>query len=1192
MQLGAEIISFSALVTEHLCVDLILGIDFLTFFVAKIDVDLRQLSLKHNGRWITLNVDDTLRSSFVPIRSVSNVILPSKSTIDIVVSSPVSSLSSILIPTSIFLEQPHLSTPQKNLNIQHHVSSLSVTNHSAVTQTIPHDFCFGYLQLPPPSKSFSEQISDLCAKHNANKNKHIRSSTLINQSPLQQRNSTTTPSRPRILSKYLQASVITTHPSFASSLAADLAKLVEHLSDTAERNSVSSLLSRFSSIFDTSKHNISNIVIDQVFNTIPHSPPALRPHRNPHHREETQKLIDEFLDAGIIHESHSPYAAPAFIVPRKGNRPGRLVVDYRALNKITISDASPLPHIEDTLQDLGKGFKYFSKLDLKTGYHQFRIPPQDREKTAFVVSFGHYEYSVLPMGPTNGPACFQKTMFNLLKPCYDFARVYLDDVIIYSTTLQQHLHHLNLVFTIFNSNKIVLSPTKCEIAVTKVEFLGHIVSEHTLTPTTTAIQVILDLREPRTLKEANKFLGGLAYYRKFVPEFARLAAPLHKITNLTRDKRHLFKWTDEHSRAFVALQHMLTNELYLHFPVEGYPLHLSTDASGIATGGVLFQEINGERRNIFYHSKLLSAIERKYSVPEQEALAIFQCLQRMRTYVLGRIIYVHTDHCPICGLLQKPVNNRRIERVANLIQEYNIAEMKHISGKSNCLPDFLSRPFDDPLFDVPYGVESKQPLSSLSMALPVTPGISPMVLRPRLKPTPITDVAIPDDEFKTDTDDTVDSTSSSPILTSPSPNTFNCHALKQEQDNDPDIQLIVAQLHNPDPASHTSSSFLIKDDLLHKVVTLSPTSPVTTAVPYLPTSMIQSLLTAMHDDPYQGGHFSTDKMYSKLASRYWWPHMRDSLRLHVQACTLCQQYNYNRQKKPGHLHPIPPTNIPYSVISMDFCGPFVESPRENKFVLIISDLFTRHVTAVATSTNTAEITAMALYREVFCRYGVCSTLLTDQGTHFNNNLMRALTHLFGYNHIYSTAYHPQTNAVTERFNASFKVQISKLEDKHHHNWDDYLDPVVFAYNTAKHKTTQFSPFELLFGRSPQLPIDLPPQFYTFARPNICFENLQRILQVYHQQAQNNIIAQQQSNKVRYDKHRSDPHFQIGDHVFTKIFTARGSLDPRYSSEPSIVTEVRHPTYFVRNESTGVVKRFHVSDIRPVIEAYNFDSTTY
>ena len=132
-------------------------------------------------------------------------------------------------------------------------------------------------------------------------------------------------------------------------------------------------------------------------------------------------------------------------------------------------------------------------------------------------------------------------------------------------------------------------------------------------------------------------------------------------------------------------------------------------------------------------------------------------------------------------------------------------------------------------------------------------------------------------------------------------------------------------------------------------------------------------------------------------------------------------------KKAGHLHPIPPTDIPYSVISMDFCGPFIESPRGNRFVLVISDLFTRHVTAIATPNNTAEITAITLYREVFCKYGVCSTLITDQGTHFNNHLMRSLTHLFGYNHIYSTAYHPQTNAVTERFHASTKVQTLNLK---------------------------------------------------------------------------------------------------------------------------------------------------------------------
>ncbi|CAF5169011.1 unnamed protein product, partial [Rotaria sp. Silwood1] len=174
------------------------------------------------------------------------------------------------------------------------------------------------------------------------------------------------------------------------------------------------LLIQYSKLFDNSRHNISDIVIHNVFNTVPHTPPTSRPHRNPHTHEETQRLIDEFLAAGLIQESSSPYAAPAFIVPRKDNRPGRLVVDYRALNKITIPDASPLPHGEDLLQELGKGYQYFSKFDLKSGYHQFRIPPSDRAKTAFVVSQGHYEFLVLSMGPQNAPASFQKTMCQVM----------------------------------------------------------------------------------------------------------------------------------------------------------------------------------------------------------------------------------------------------------------------------------------------------------------------------------------------------------------------------------------------------------------------------------------------------------------------------------------------------------------------------------------------------------------------------------------------------------------------------------------------------------------------------------------------------------------------------------------------------------------------------------------------------------
>ena len=222
-----------------------------------------------------------------------------------------------------------------------------------------------------------------------------------------------------------------------------------------------------------------------------------------------------------------------------------------------------------------------------------------------------------------------------------------------------------------------------------------------------------------------------------------------------------------------------------------------------------------------------------------------------------------------------------------------------------------------------------------------------MTLRSRYKPLP---PLVPDvDEEEEKASNVVSSSSAdsirlttSHITTAPSPNVFDSNTLHREQTQDPDIQRILGQLNNTLTVQSTlSSSFIIKNNLLHKLISPHPHSTQKTAVPYLPSSMVQPLLIAMHDDPYQGGHFSTDKMVSKISCRYWWPQMRATIHRHVQACVPCQRYNHSRQKKPGHLHPIPPTAIPFSVIGMDFCGPFVASPHDNKYVLVVTDLFTR-----------------------------------------------------------------------------------------------------------------------------------------------------------------------------------------------------------------------------------------------------------
>ncbi|CAF4630864.1 unnamed protein product [Rotaria socialis] len=477
MQFGNELIHFRTFVINKLCVDLIIGMDFLIICNANIDVKSQHLSLEISGRRTSTRLDDHFRRPLIPLHASQSTFVPPHSTVAILVSTPISSLSTYFIPTSKFIEHPYLSSTRKLVTTHHHHSCLLATNSSNVQQYIPEFFCFGYLlskQAKEPN--FLNQIALLCRRYNEKKNQQTSSPTFTHpQLPQRIFNDPTRLYRP--ISSINQVTPNTLPSYYSSQFLETRHLLTNHLLDHQEKSQLSTLLAQFSQLFDNSRHNISNIVVENVFNTVPHTPPSFRPHRNPHHREETQRLIEEFLEAGIIQESNSPYAAPAFIVPRKDNHPGRLVVDYRALNKITVPDASPLPHTEDLLQELGEGYKYFSRLDLKSGYHQFRLPPADRPKTAFVVSQDHYEFRVLSMGPQNAPAAFQKIMSKLMQPCRAFCHVFLDDIIICSKSFAEHIHHLKSVFETLAKDKLVLNASKCELAVQRVVVIGHKVSE-------------------------------------------------------------------------------------------------------------------------------------------------------------------------------------------------------------------------------------------------------------------------------------------------------------------------------------------------------------------------------------------------------------------------------------------------------------------------------------------------------------------------------------------------------------------------------------------------------------------------------------------------------------------------------------------------------------------------------------------
>ena len=1217
IQFNNALTKIHAHVARNLCTDMILGMDYINKYNLSIDVKQQTVSIEYNCRILTMLIDKDLDIHRIPVTSSKQICIPPHSTRSTKVSIPISTVYSSLAPNSYLKHNTSLIIAFTRLNFQHYYSNVSLCNTSAYPQFIRKGARVGFLSYgflsrdsltSPDSLHRSYGVTGFTGKTPASFD------TSVDEIPNHQKSHGATGESGRISdARDFKIDGVAddklynypNKPFFCNTIKPlnpvveeHIRALVQKTENKLQQNQLFSLLVRFQYIFDITKHNIANTPINHVINTVPHSPPACRPYPQPDKEEAMYKLIQEFLQAGLIQESHSPYAAPAILVKKKDGS-YRFVVDYKKLNLITIKDSSPLPNMEDTIRKLGQGYSYFSKLDLKSGFYQIPIHDGDKEKTAFVTPFGLYQFNVLPMGLRNSPPTFQKVMTNTLQCCRAFALVYLDDIIVFSKSYPEHLYHLERVLAALLAKSLVLNPPKCEIAVREIDYLGHNISQHRITPMKDKITAILQIEEPRTLAQANKFIGALGWYRKFLPHFATVAAPIHTVTNLTKHKRHKFRWRYAQSQAFQQLKRMLTTApLFLHYPVADKPLILTTDASGIGVGGVLQQEVNGEMHNLYYHSQLMTPCERKYSAIEMEALAIYKCFERMRPFLLGRTITLMTDHCPLCHIMEKTVKNARVDRITHLIQEYNIEKVLHIEGRANCLPDFLSRysreSYDD-LFDVEYGLDSKVTKSPPTASTQIDPHLSPsadhkkplvlaaMTLRPRPdKQQSVSATTFVDDDVITDenldNESLNDTTENTRTPRSFSNNNFDVTKLKGEQDQDPKIQGIIKQLQS----KSSNLPFVFKNNILYKLIKPTRKAKKNMEVIYLPYSMVQPLLQACHDDPMSGGHFATDRTYYKIKNQYWWPGMKYTIKQHIRSCIPCQQYNISRQKKPGQLRPISPPEGPFAFIGIDYCGPFKRTPRENQYVLIITDYFTRHVTAIALPNCTAETTAQALFNEYFCTYGIPSVILSDQGSHFRNELMMNIQNLIGYHHIYSTAYHPQTNGIVERFNSTFVPQISKLQDTQANNWDEYLQAVVFAYNTGVHKTTKYSPYELLYGRSPRLPIDTPRTHFIFHKPNDYFEQLKKTLRIYHQSARHNIIQQQQNNKTWYDRNRLDPHYRIGDKVLTRIYGLRGKLEPKFSATLKIIIRVQHPIYIVEDAISHIQSQVHVNDLRPIL----------
>ena len=403
------------------------------------------------------------------------------------------------------------------------------------------------------------------------------------------------------------------------------------------------------------------------------------------HVETIDTQVKEMIKSNVIVPSQSPWVSNVVIVRKKDNS-FRFCVDYRPLNSVTRKDAYPLPRI-DTCLDALSGSRYLSSFDLRSGYHNVLMDESDADKTSFVTRMGTYKFRVLPFGLCNAGATFQRVMDIAMAGLnFDICLVYLDDVILMSKTIPEHLERLKLVLNALRKAHLKLKPSKCKLLRERVSFLGHVVSKEGISTDPEKVKQILEWPVPKNLTEVRGFLGLAGYYRRFAEGFSAVAAPLHALTG----KNVPFRWSTECQEAFDEIKRRLTTAPVLAMPQDDGMYILDTDASNYAIAGVLHQIQDGRERVIAYQSRLLSAQEKNYCTTRKELLAIVFYMKFYRQYLLGRHFKIRTDHAALQYLQKTPEPIGQQARWLDLIGEFDF-EIEHRPGRSHGNADALSR---------------------------------------------------------------------------------------------------------------------------------------------------------------------------------------------------------------------------------------------------------------------------------------------------------------------------------------------------------------------------------------------------------------------------------------------------------------------------------------------------------------------
>ena len=709
-------------------------------------------------------------------------------------------------------------------------------------------------------------------------------------------------------------------------------------------------------------------------------------------------------------------------------------MDYRRLNAVTKTDAFPLPRIDDLLDQLG-GAKYFSTLDLASGFWQIQMEPESREKTAFPTPHGLYEFLVMSFELTNAPAVFQWLMHQVISGLNapdgkEFVTVYLDDILVFSSSLSDHFDHLQKVLSRLKSVNLKLKPSKCQFMRKKVDYLGHVITCNGLRPNARITEVILNFQRPDDIGAMRRFLGLASYYRRFIPGFAKNVNPLHGFTT----KNAPFNWMLKCETAFTTLKSKLITPPVLAYPNFEKDFTLETDASILGLGAVLAQlQEDSKSHSVAYASRALNRSEKNYSITELETLAVVWAITHFRAHLYGNNVKVVTDHSAVKSILETPNPTGKHARWWTKVFGSGVRSVSIVyrAGRENAVADALSRsPHDSP-------------------------------------PT----VGIAEGDTQVASIDTIVADIGSLLHAEPvTGDSFNFSA---EQRKDLDLKAIIEFLEEDklpeDPVCARKlvaqkPQFSIVNRVLHFIDHRHDHQRRVAVPSHLRERLLREILGGTH-----GGHFSSRKLYNTLLKHWWWKGMCADVLSFCKRCPDCAVVTGGGYQHKPPLRQIP-VERPFQEIGVDRMDlPCTE--RGNKHVVVFQDMLTKWPMVFPVPNQKTERLARLLCEEVVRMFGVPETLLSDRGANLLSHLMQDVCSILGIEKLNTTAYHPECDGMVERFNRTLKTMLRKTAAQFGAQWDNHLPGLLWAYRNAPHDSTGDKPSFLLFRWDCRSPVE-------------------------------------------------------------------------------------------------------------------------